>query len=70
MVGLHCGSGFKLVAIDAVTGSDLQRVGEKLMESNPSMAIIGNLKNIPARYEVEAALHSNGGVLSKLKSFL
>ena len=68
MVFVVVGRGLMFVAADAVTGPDLQRVGEKLMESNPSMAVIGNLQNIPARHEVEAALHSNGGMLTKQKT--
>ncbi len=47
----------------------MKRVGEKLMESNPSMAVIGDMKDVPARWEVETALHSNGGHLgSKRKT--
>ena len=60
----------KLLYSDAVSGSDLQRVGEKLMHSNPSMTVIGELENIPARREVETALFEKGGNLTKKRSTL
>ena len=77
--GFYCGSSFIIDAAqiynnlfhpDAVTARDMQRVGEKLMESNPSMAVIGDLKDVPARWEVETALHSNGGLLDKKSRIL
>ena len=57
-----------LLFADAVSGADLKRVGERLMESNPSMAVIGDLKDVPSRREVEAALFENNAVLTKKKS--
>jgi hypothetical protein len=50
--------------IDAVTVRDLQRVGERLMESPLSMAAMGTLTDVPTKREVEAALHTDGGRLS------
>lgn len=55
--------------VDAVTPADLQRVGEKLLHSNPAMAVIGELEDVPKKREVEAALFENGGLLTSRKSF-
>ena len=52
---------------DAVGVSDLQRVGRDLMQSNPSMCVIGDLQDVPSRREMETALFENGGVLNRQK---
>ena len=58
-----------LVCLDAVGVADLRHAGERLMQSNPSMCIIGDLQDTPTRREVEAALFENGGMLKTKKSF-
>lgn len=46
---------------DAVTGTDLVRVGQRLLESNPAFAAIGDLTNLPSRRILERTLFSNHG---------
>ena len=53
---------------DAVSSSDMQRAGTVLMQSNPSMCVIGDLQDVPSKREVEMALFENGGILKKKKS--
>jgi processing peptidase subunit alpha len=50
--------------IDGVSSSDLQRVGEKMLECPVSLAAMGTLTHVPGKREVEAALHSQGGRLA------
>ena len=50
---------------DMVGSEDLVRVGKRLMQSNPSLAALGDLTHVPERREVENALFSSGGVLTK-----
>ena len=50
---------------DMVGSEDLVRVGKRLMQSNPSLAALGDLTRVPERREVENALFSSGGVLTK-----
>lgn len=54
---------------DRVSGRDLQRVGERLLHSNPTLSVIGELEDVPSRREVEKALFENGGVLTKKSLF-
>ncbi len=55
---------------DTVTGSDVQRVGQRLMESSPAFAALGDLSEVPSRTDLETALFKNKGVLrSKRKLF-
>ena len=55
---------------DAVTASDLQKAGERLLQSNPSLCVIGDLQDVPSRREVESALFENGGLLTKKRNTL
>ena len=51
--------------LDMVDSEDLVRVGRRMMESNPSLAALGDLTHVPDRREVEEALFTSGGVLKK-----
>lgn len=51
--------------LDMVGSEDLVRVGRRMMESNPSLAALGDLTHVPERREVEEALFTSGGVLKK-----
>jgi len=51
--------------IDAVSSEDLVRVGRRMMQSNPSLAALGDLTHVPSRREVEDALFTSGGALRK-----
>ena len=51
--------------LDMVSSEDLVRVGKRLMQSNPSLAALGDLTHVPGQREVEDALFSSGGVLTK-----
>jgi len=51
--------------LDMVDSEDLVRVGRRTMESNPSLAALGDLTHVPERREVEEALFTSGGVLKK-----
>ena len=55
--------------VDAVTPKDLERVGKRLMESNPSIAALGDLTHVPSKREVEEALNSKGFLPKKRKLF-
>jgi len=53
------------VSPDAVSSEDLVRVGRRMMQSNPSLAVLGDLTHVPSRREVEDALFTSGGALRK-----
>lgn len=58
--------------IDAVRGEDVQRVGQKLLESSPSLAVLGSVEKVPGLRDIEKALFNNNGHLprkSRLFSF-
>ena len=57
---------------DAVRGEDVQRVGQKLLESSPSLAVLGSVEKVPGLRDIEKALFNNNGHLprkSRLFSF-
>ena len=52
------------VCSELVTAKDMERVGRRLMQTNPSLAAMGDLTHVPERKDVEEALFNNQGSLS------
>ena len=50
---------------DKVADDDIVRVSRHLLSSRPAIAAVGNLKNLPKLLDVESALASNDGKLSR-----
>lgn len=55
------------LSTDAVSGADLARVGQKLLQSIPAYAAIGDLTNLPSRRSLERTLFSGNSASSKAK---
>jgi len=51
--------------IGQVTASDIQRVAQRMLRSRPSVAALGNLVKMPAYEDINSALNSKDGKLSK-----
>lgn len=54
---------------DAVSGADLARVGQKLLQSNPAYAAIGDLTNLPSRRSLEQTLFNRNSASGKARKF-
>ena len=54
---------------DAVSGADLVRVGQKLLQSNPAYAAIGDLTNLPSRRSLEQTLFNRNSASGKARKF-
>ena len=55
--------------IEAVSAADLARIGEKMLHSRPSLAILGDLQHAPLLEEVEKAMASGGTLPKKNRLF-
>lgn len=52
---------FYIDAIDRVTGEDIQRVAARMLKSRPSVAALGDIKQLPPIEDFETALSSKDG---------
>ncbi|XP_071948022.1 mitochondrial-processing peptidase subunit alpha-like [Antedon mediterranea] len=53
--------------IGKISAEDIQRVANRMLQSNPSVAVLGDLKYFPSYNDIQAAFASNDGSLPRSK---
>ena len=64
-MGYRRSPNYFIEAISKVTDEDIRRVAHKMLKSKPSVAALGDLKQLPPINDIETALGSKDGRIPK-----